>query len=730
MKNEKPIMVSSSFASKYFSLFVCLLFAASVVAQPDRTKPPTQPVAPGKINNDGSKPSTSGNKSNVPVTKKNAPGTLQVNPNVAGAGTVLSTDNTNAANKADSQVLFTIAGQPVYLSEFLYVYTKNNVDDKNSFTPASINDYLDLYIKFRLKVKEAEALGMDTLTSLSGELETYRKQLSKQYLYDRQVSEKLLEEAYERSKLEINASHILIGIDEPGLPADTLKAYKTALQLRNRVLKGEDFAELAKKYSKDPSAQTNGGNIGYFTALQTVYPFETVAYATKKGDISMPVRTRFGYHLLKVNDVREAQGEITVAHILLKIPTGADKAGIEQVKLQADKIYNSALNGEKTFEELVALYSEDKTTKTKGGLLPPFGTGRMVEEFEAAAFALKKDGDISKPVQTDYGFHIIKRITKKAQPTFEESKGELKKKIERDSRSEIAKSKLMDAIKKEYKFTENVKARQELFKLIGEKLPEGKFVWENKANLTKELFTLGGQKYTQADFVVYLENKQKKKRSEPAQTVYDQYYEVYLEETLLGYEEGQLERKYPDFKNLMREYRDGILLFDLTDKKVWSRAVKDTAGLATFYEGIKGRFMYPERVKVTTYTVAGDAKTAEKVKKYLAKKGYDATAAKYNKGGKVVVTKAEGIFEKGQNALADATNWQVGYGALSTGADGNSKFVQVTEVLQPSPKPLQEVKGFVVSEYQDYLEKEWLKELQQRYPVAIYKEVLQPVYKN
>ncbi|CAN5394345.1 peptidylprolyl isomerase [soil metagenome] len=704
------------------SFFLFLLLSASLIAQTGNNNTPAPKPLPG--NTAVPKPVAKPNDRSAPKTQTrvNAPNKAPISPTTTVGGPA------NTTAPAKDLVLFTLGGQPVYLSEFAYVYNKNNVDDKNSFTKASLEDYLDLYIKFRLKVKEAENLGMDTLTSLSSELETYRKQLSKQYLYDREVSEKLLQEAYDRSKLELNASHILIGIDEPALPADTLKAYKTALQLRNRLLKGEDFAELAKKYSKDPSAQTNNGNLGYFTVLQTVYPFEVMAYATPKGELSMPVRSRFGYHLIKVHDVREAQGEITVAHILLKIPMGADKAMIDQVRSQADNIYNLAIKGDQSFDELVNQYSEDKTTKTKGGLLPPFGTGRMVEEFEAAAFGLKKDGDVSKPVQTDYGFHIIKRISKKPQPTFEEAKGELKKKIERDSRSEIAKEKLIEAIKKEYKYTENVKARQELYKLIGNKLPEGKFVWDDKTTLNKTLFTLGNTIYTQADFVTYLENKQKKKRAEPAQIVFDQYYEVYQEEMLLAYEEGQLERKYPDFKSLMREYRDGILLFDLTDKKVWSKAVKDTTGLAAFYEGVKGKYLYPERVKVTSISVA-DAKTAEKVKKYAMKNGIDAAKAKYNKKDPNTVITTEGIFEKGQNPYADATGWKVGYGDIAT-AEGRSRFVYVSQVLAPSPKPLTEVKGFVVSEYQDFLEKEWIKELQTKYPVVVNNEVLLTLLKK
>lgn len=717
-------MRSTFLISKYSLFILSLLFAVNVIAQPDKNiQPPTKTVPSGSLSNPkGNAPVKT--RSGKPISKTNA--TNSTNKN--GSNNTTPTAGTTANNDG-SPVLFTIGNEPVYLSEFAYVYNKNNVDDKNGYTEQSLNDYLDLYIKFRLKVKEAESLGMDTLSALSAELETYRKQLSKQYLYDREVSEKLLLEAYERSKLEVNASHILIGIDEPGLPADTLKAYKTAIQLRARLLKGEDFAELAKKYSKDPSAQSNGGNIGYFTVLQTVYPFETVAYDTKKGDISMPVRTRFGYHLVKVNDVREAQGEITVAHILLKTPTGADKAMIEEVQARANEIYTEAINGTKTFEELVALYSDDKTTKNKGGLLPPFGTGRMVEEFESAAFNLKKDGDISKPVKTNYGFHIIMRISKQSQPTFEEARGDLKKKIERDTRSEIAKSKLIDGIKEDYNFKENTKARQELYKLIGEKLPEGKFVWEDKAGLTKMLFAIGDKTYTQADFVTYLESKQKKKRADAPQVVFDQYYAIFEEEMLLAYEESQLERKYPDFKNLMREYRDGILLFDLTDKKVWSKAVQDTTGLTEFYDGVKGKYMYPERVKTITYTVA-DPKQAEKVKKYAAKKGVEATLAKYNKKDSNTVSTTEGVFEKGQNLLADQTNWKVGFSDIKSTPDGKSMFVEVLALVSPAPKPLQEVKGFVVSEYQDYLEKQWIESLQSRYPVVIFNSVLQTMVKK
>lgn len=626
----------------------------------------------------------------------------------------------------DNRVLFTIDEDSVHVADFLYVYNKNSAQGEKKFTQSSLDEYLQLYINFRLKVKEAEDLGMDTITSLMSELDTYRKQLSKSYLYDRDVNEALLEEAYDRMQKEVNTSHILIKIDEPGLPSDTLKAYKEALNIRKKILAGEDFATLAKKHSADPSAQYNGGNIGWFTVLQTVYPFETVAYNTPKGKISMPVRTRFGYHLVKVEDMRDAQGEITVAHIMVKLPEGADEAAIKQAQEKANTIYDKVQAGG-NWDELVKEYSDDKTTRLKGGELPAFSTGRMVEPFENAAFGLKKDGDVSKPVQTEYGFHIIKRLSKKPQPTFEEVKTELKKKIERDSRSEIAKTTLLEKIKEEYGFREYTKYNNTLFGKIGNDLPAGKFKVADKSSYTKPLFEIADKKYTEADFIQYLEDNAQKKRADPARKVFNDYYDKFLETSLLAYEESQLERKYPEFRLLMKEYRDGILLFELTNEKVWNKAIKDTAGLKAYYETIKTNYMWPERVKADIYTI-NDPSQAKKVLKVLDKKGKDAVLAKFNKEGeKPVVSVKSGVYSKNDNNLVD-NNWKAGIGELVE-KDGEAKFVHVTEVMAPTPKSLSEAKGFIVSDYQEYLEKEWIKDLRNKYQVKVNQPVLNSLVK-
>lgn len=642
--------------------------------------------------------------------------------------TTLWAQTTEASKKTEDPTLFTLDGEPVKVSEFLYVYNKNSGNEEGKFSKESLDDYLKLYVNFRLKVHEAEELGMDTITSLNDELDTYRKQLSKSYLYDRDVNDKLLKEAYDRLQEEVNASHILIRIEEPGLPSDTLAAYNEAMQLRRRIQKGEKFEDLAKKYSADKSAETNGGNIGWFTAMQTVYPFETVAYNTEVGTISKPVRTRFGYHILRVNDKREAQGEITVAHIMLKLPPNPAPALLESVEKRAQEVYEKAKAGD-DWEELAKQYSEDKTTKLKGGMLPAFGTGRMVESFEKAAFSLKNDGDIAEPVQTEYGFHIIKRISKKKNPTFDELKNDLKKRVERDSRSEIAKNTLLESIKEEYQFKENSKAKKALYNRIGEKLPAGKLSLDDvKGDNSVWLFKLADIERTQQDFINFLDEKHTKKRPEPTQKLFDDYYNKFVEETLLTYEETQLSRKYPEFRMLMGEYRDGILLFELTDEKVWTKAVKDTNGLKEFYETVKMNYMWPERAKTEIYTVSDESKVA-KAQKLAAKKGAEVVKAKLNKGDEKVVTVRTQLFVQDDDARLDELNWTPGVGTAKDLGNGKTEFVRIVELVEPEPKTLLEAKGFIVSDYQEYLEQEWIEDLKAKYPVKINQDVLNSLVK-
>ena len=573
---------------------------------------------------------------------------------------------------------------------------------------------------------------LDTIQSLVNELAGYRKQLAKSYLTDREITEALVKDAYDRSLKEVNVAHILVKCDENANPADTLAAYKKAMEIRKRLIKGEDFGKLASELSDDPSANQNKGDIGYFSVFQTVYPFESAAFNTKAGEISFPVRTSFGYHLVKGIAQRPAQGEVLVAHILRKFPENATAEQKDAVARQIDSIYSQLVSGKLAFADAVAKYSEDRTSKGKNGELPWFSTGRMVPDFERGAFALKANGELSKPVQTTYGWHIIKRIDKKTIPTFEEAKADFKRKVERDARSQVAKSFLIDRIKKENGFSENVPNKVLFFKVVDSSLVYGRFIADSlKLDLKKPLFVLAGKTYSLSDFAKNIEKTNRRRSDKNKDQLLTEYYDNFVAQTCLEYEESQLENKKPEFASLMKEYRDGILLFELTDRKVWNFALKDTLGLNKFYEANKNKYKWNERVEVEIFNCS-DKKIAQEAYKLAAKsKTAGDIQLKLNKeniNSKVSVI--PGKYEKGQYDVVDQTNWVVGTSPLKMLADSSYQFVRINKVSKPEPKTLKEAKGFIISDYQEFLEKNWMEELRAKYPIIVSNEVFRALIKK
>ncbi len=625
------------------------------------------------------------------------------------------------AQDTSNPVLMTIAGTPVTKAEFEKVYRKNN-SKEGAYDMKDVREYLELYINYKLKVKEAEEEKLDTSQTFINELKGYRKQLAQPYMTDKEVTEGLIKEAYDRMQQDVRASHILLNLPADALPKDTLAVYNRALKIRDMLLKGADFEKMARDSSNDQSAKENGGDLGYFTGMQMVYPFETAAYTTKPGQISMPVRTKFGYHIIKVIDVREAQGEIKVAHIMIKSASTAPDSVTKQAQSKIDEIYQKLKAGEK-FEDLAAKFSDDKGSAKNGGALPPFGTGRMVPEFEKAAFALMKDGDYSAPVKTSYGWHIIKRLEKKPVPNLEEKRNELKTQVARDSRAEISKNSMITRIKADYKFKEFPKAKDAFINALDTSLLGGEWNPEKVKGLNKPLFTLGTTTYTQEDFAKYINNHQSKKQNTTPKQVGNTLYNQYVEETALAYEESQLEIKYPEFKALMQEYRDGILLFDLTDKKVWSKAVKDSAGLVAFYEKNKTKYMWDRRCDAIIYTCANED-VANKTRKLLKKgKPMVEVLNEMNKDSQLNLSTKDGKFLKGENEIIDSIKWEKG---LSPNMNKNNSvvFVDVINVLEPTPKSLDEAKGIITADYQNHLEKEWISGLRTKYPVTVNEDVL------
>jgi peptidyl-prolyl cis-trans isomerase SurA len=673
-------------------------------------------------------------------------------------------------NDPNDPVLMTIGSTPVRLSEFMYVYKKNNKDQGND--PKAIENYLDLFVTFKMKVKEAEDLNRDTVEKFRTELAGYRRQVAQQYLTDKRVNDSLLREAYDRMQYDVRASHVLIRIDENALPKDTMLAwmriniaqamvngkpatkliaeYETQLRKTNpawpklapadtlkifnlvnpfrqldRRYKGKavPFEEVARLVSEDPSAAQNAGDLGYFTAFSMVYPFETVAYNTPVGKVSAPLRTRFGYHIVKVIDRRKAQGEVLVAHIMIKAPEGMPATDSINARLKADEIYTKAKGGE-DFGTLVKQFSDDKGSAAKNGELPWFGLYKMPPAFEKAAFALQNNGDISEPIKTAWGWHIIKRIDRRGVPAYESVKNEIKGKVNKDQRALSGRTALVERVKKEYGFTQNLAARDEFYKLVDSTYFTGQWTAASKAkDASKQLFTIGTKVFTQKDFALWLETRQVRRGGKgDVKVIVDQGYNQMVEEMCVAYEDSQLEKKYPDFRNLMQEYRDGILLFDLQDEKVWSKAVTDSTGLRNFYEANKNNYLWPERSDATVYSCA-DEKTAKAVRKMLKKgKSEKEILETLNKNSQLNVQAETKLYQKGDNALVDQ-NWKEGTSA-NTVKDGRVLFVVTRKVMPPTPKSLQEARGLITNDYQTQLEKEWIESLRKKYPVVINREVL------
>lgn len=634
-------------------------------------------------------------------------------------------------NAQKDDAVMEIDGKPVTKSEFRQIYLKNNPNP--DFSKEALDQYMELFKKFKLKVAEAEALGYDTIPKLRRELEGYRKQLAQPYLVDSSENQALVREAYERMKTEVRASHILIRVDENASPADTLVAYNKIMALRKRILAGEDFATVAKGKggSEDQSAQRNSGDLGYFTAFQMVYPFEDVAYKTKVGEVSMPVRTRFGYHIIKVTGTRPARGTMKAAHIMVATGKDATPEEIQSAQKAIDEIYTKLGEGV-PFEKLAGEYSDDSQTADKGGVLPVFGTGsntRMVPEFEEAAFALKKDGDYSQPVRTDYGFHIIKRIELTPLRSFDELKKEIQTKVNKDERANVTQRSFIEKLKKQYGFKDNYAKTGKWFE---QNLDTTYFMgqWKPTALTTDAtMFTLGKEAFTQKQFADYLEKNARTVKKADSKSVVKAQYMKWQNASILGYEEKQLDRKYPDYKALMQEYHDGILLYEVMTDKVWNKAVRDTSGLKQFYETHKANYQWGTRYNAMVYECK-DAAVAQEVSKLLKS---DTISSKTVLG---IVNKESELNLKVKTNKYEVENTPFLKGReLKKGVnpayefDGKYYVVKVEEVMAPATKQFNESKGAITSDYQNYLEQEWLAELAEKHPIVVHQDVLYSIGK-
>ncbi len=615
----------------------------------------------------------------------------------------------------DRAVLFTVDGDTVTVGEFRRMYLKNL--DQTGENYQSPEEYLQLYINFKLKVHAAREAGYDTLKSYRQELARYRSQLAGPYLVDPAILDSLVREGYERLTKELDVYHILVRV---GPDEDTTEAWNKIMEIRKKLVAGVSFGEMARAVSDDPSAKTNGGHIGYFTAFQMVYPFETAAYHLKPGELSMPVRTRFGYHLIRLDSIQPNPGQVHVAHIMIAVPPNASeqqkKAARDTINMILDKLRNGA-----DFSEMAQKYSQDYGTARKGGVLPWFGPGRMIPDFADAAFALKEKGELSGPVRTPYGWHIIKLLDKKPLGTFQEMEPEIRKKVKRSDRLRIVRDRyLLEQMKRSHAWADTALLEQYAAQATIEK---HHLVWSFPEGTGETpVFTFRSLKVPFKDFYQYMQ-KVYIRDDQPADAFVKKHFEKFALQKMLEYRKAHLEEEYPEFGSLMKEYAEGILMFDIMDDKVWSKAVEDTAGLRKFYEEHRTRYMTPEKMVVGGMEVL-DASRVARVEKEIRKalrKGRSLRTVADKFGRTVKMLPADTLSREGKDVLQGLA-WEKG---AVTVEDHNGKTVVrwVETILPPQPKPLGEVLGVVTSDYQDYLEKQWLQELKQRYPVKVNREV-------
>lgn len=636
----------------------------------------------------------------------------------------------NPYAQENDPVLFTVDGNPVHVSEFLYIYQKNNGQNAD-FSEQSLKEYLDLYTRFKLKVHKARQMKLDTIPELISELAGYRKQLSKSYLVDKEVNQKLIREVFERRKKDLNVSHILILSKDAANMEQDAEAKAKIFLVYDKLKKGGNFAELAREYSEDKSSSFSGGNLGYVTAMlpDGFYNFENVIYNLEPGQYSEPFKTDYGYHIAKVNRERPARGKIEAAHIMIKRKTGQNP---QEARELIDSLYQRLLEGD-NFEMLAKKYSMDKKTSVKGGYIGVFGINKYEKFFEDEAFKLKNDGDFTKPFKTSAGWHIIKRISKPDLDDFDMAKRAIAADVSKDSRFGIAKKSLVRRIKKDAGFREDTTALNTFINKL-----DGSFFslyWDIPTGLEQYLFTLGDKDFSLEDFAIYCKNEQRERirygKNAVIDLVFQKMYDKFVEESCMAFEEEKLEDKYPDFRSLMREYDEGILLFEATKREVWDKASQDTSGLKTFYEEHKQNYLWRPRADLYTYTIhSADQQLANKVYKFSGKRSHEKIVEKFNAESQYI-TFTRNKVENGSKELA-GMNWEENaQSTLHFNKDKNTyEFKKIAALLPKTPKSLDEARGYVIADYQEYLENNWVKTLQSQFEVKVNWDVFNNLIKK
>lgn len=641
---------------------------------------------------------------------------------------VMLTAFVSAQKKQD--VIFTIDEKPVYVDDFIRVYNKN-LDLVQDESQKNINEYLNLYIDYKLKILQAEALGLDTKKSFQKEFAGYQKQLSKKYLTNANATDMLVQEAYGRYQEEIKAKHILVAVSEAASPADSLQAYEQIEAIKERVA-NEGFDEVMTEVNNGRTIY--GENLGWFSVFRMVYPFETVAYNTPVGEVSSIVRTRFGYHIIKVEDRRTHRGEIEVAHIMIAANAKDTHEKQQHAKQQIEQIYTELTQGA-DFNDIAKNFSDDKATAAKGGVMGRFASGSTSSvAFEDTAFALHTEGEISKPVQSKFGWHIIKLIKKYPIGSFKDEERGLLIKIKQDNRSKYITAAFVKELKNQYNYQKNEEGWEKARSLITDDLASRKWTYnKNETGLDKTLFTINNSKnITVKEFLDWLELRQRRFGGVANSDVFlNKAFDWFVENQLISYREENLVNENPEYAAILKEYRDGLLLFDLMQVQIWDKAKEDTTALKKYYNMHKSEYMWNKRANVVMATCTSKD-TAEKVQKLMERgKSVEDIRSKLNSNDHVaVVFDAFTAEEDNDTKLPDTYAFTAGVSDLFETKPGQFVVINTTEIIPSGNKELAEVKGRVISDYQKELEENWITQLREEHEVKVNSKVLKRVKKQ
>jgi peptidyl-prolyl cis-trans isomerase SurA len=622
-------------------------------------------------------------------------------------------------------ILFTVNGEEVRVSEFNYIYEKTN-GDKADYSIKSVNEYLDLYKKFKLKVVRAKEMKLDTIQVLKKELEGYQRQLADSYLLDKEVTEKLTKEVFDRTLQDVEISHILVTVN----PQDTTNAYKKIIAAKSALASGMPFEEVVETYSEDRSAKRNKGYVGFVTAPfpNGLYVLENIGYDKAIGEYHGPVRSDAGYHIVKVGSRRPARGEMEAAHIWVKKASDGD----EKAEIKIKEAYAKIAAGMK-FEDAAKFYSDDKKTNLKGGYIGFFGINKYEIKFENTVYGLE-DGTYSEPFESASGWHIVKRISRKGPQEYNLVKPKLQATIKKDSRFMIAKDKMVERIKSE----NNFKLSEETLNAFTATLDKNFLTYKWKPSTIgaeNVLFTFNeSYKVTIKDFNEYLKKNSRDrirmgKATEISYAV-EILFNAFSNDQSLKYEEMMLATKYPEFRSLMREYSEGILLFEATKMEVWDLASKDTSGLIEFHKTIADRYQWRERAVASIYTLNNlDEAQMAKILKYARKKTPEKVLSKFNKKEEIL-SHISKTFEKDGARIVRGMDWKIG--AMTAvevnDYDKTQSFLKFEELQPKVNKTIDEARGYIISDYQDYLQKEWIDTLENKYEIKVNNDVLKSLY--